>query len=119
MDKESNEIKKSIKLSLKIETTSKGYIKKRSMGDILHALDVFDLLGEYESFFIITDSKNKEYNFYYCSNSELLDYLGYHDCCVLICHVNGDNDELLYTTIEFSSKEYSSHYKYYTQKCFL
>lgn len=53
MDKESNEIKKSIKLSLKIETTSKGYIKKRSMGDILHALDVFDLLGEYESFLLL------------------------------------------------------------------
>lgn len=59
MDKESNEIKKSIKLSLKIETTSKGYIKKRSMGDILHALDVFDLLGEYESFLLLQTVKIK------------------------------------------------------------
>lgn len=59
MDKESNEIKKSIKLSLKIETTSKGYIKKRSIGDILHALDVFDLLGEYESFLLLQTVKIK------------------------------------------------------------
>lgn len=59
MDKESNEIKKSIKLSLKIETTSKGYIKKRSIGDILHALDVFDLLGECESFLLLQTVKIK------------------------------------------------------------